>query len=1060
MIPRRVKLRGFMSFRHEAELLFDGSALWALTGPNGAGKSAIFDAIAFALYGVRRTNDIDLKGTQDTKSLINHYEPGLEVEFEFSLGSEIYCVKRTLQKKKRGSTFQVQRYTGSNGSGKAKSKWVAVRDTHLEVGVDTWVRENVGLDQKAFAAAVLLGQGKSDALLCHKPEARHKILSQIIDISAYERLHLKSKEKHDKWKSDAEGLQRQLVAIPVVDDDQLAQLTTRTADLKVRAEAAMLQLQEIIARKRDAELWNELVKEQAEIEQAIKAMHGLLALAPKIEKDANRFQELKQLLPQVEPLLEERRRLATLDAKIVEYAKTAEEWGKSVESLNVEAFQAQRNFDDMKDHRAALQQQLSTALQTISELSSQVHDLDEMDRLCRRVEEYDKSLADYSPDLDEQVGSLSAEVRKLEELNRAVSSLERYCDGRAEWLDARRRSEESMARALQIRGAVSTVSDQHKEVEERKEKIEALLETAKQKVAEARAQLTHAEDRLGRFDKVDGRPTCDYCGQELTAEHLESERSRIEEEIKLKTKAEQQAGQGVQALISERKANALALKKLAEKLSGLQDEERQASESLRDAHKDQQRAEKQGRMAIAELPSSYQSRIVPTETDDITRFFMAKYPSTDELAELTEQAALSEERKQKLDELQESVASRDLIRARREPDDERLSELSMRYTAPEAMSIRKTQQEAIHTRDKSSELLDQLQQPLGEAEQTLRGVKEKADNAQDQWQRASARMKEEQVRIEELARSVEEKESKLICDSHADAASLTEEQLTFWQEEASSLEGADAELLRLEEARRNKDHYETQVVQIEQKMARIPENAQCSLEEVAEQETELRREHEEAENERRQAEQQKQMLEDRRERRRDLESKYLEASRKEQLYKELTRLLGSEYLQRHLLQQAEVKIIENANEVLDRVSSGTLRLELTPRPGSEDGKGNGRSSNKALDLFAIHSETGGVRMPVDSLSGGQRFRVAVSLALGIGRYASQGTSRIESVIIDEGFGSLDKTGRQEMIDELHLLKDELKRIILVSHQEEIAEAFSNKYKVELIEGASHVSLVN
>src|ERR1051325_4099870 len=129
MIPRRVKLRGFMSFRHEAELLLDGSALWALTGPNGAGKSAIFDAIAFALYGVRRTNDIDLKGTQDTKSLINHYEPGLEVEFEFSLGSEIYCVKRTLQKKKRGSTFQVQRYTGSNGSGKAKSKWVAVRDT-------------------------------------------------------------------------------------------------------------------------------------------------------------------------------------------------------------------------------------------------------------------------------------------------------------------------------------------------------------------------------------------------------------------------------------------------------------------------------------------------------------------------------------------------------------------------------------------------------------------------------------------------------------------------------------------------------------------------------------------------------------------------------------------------------------------------------------------------------------------------------------------------------------------------------------------------------------------
>lgn len=40
------------------------------------------------------------------------------------------------------------------------------------------------------------------------------------------------------------------------------------------------------------------------------------------------------------------------------------------------------------------------------------------------------------------------------------------------------------------------------------------------------------------------------------------------------------------------------------------------------------------------------------------------------------------------------------------------------------------------------------------------------------------------------------------------------------------------------------------------------------------------------------------------------------------------------------------------------------------------------------------------------------------------------------------------------------LRDELKRIILVSHQEEIAEAFNNKYKVELVEGGSRVSLVS
>ncbi len=47
-----------------------------------------------------------------------------------------------------------------------------------------------------------------------------------------------------------------------------------------------------------------------------------------------------------------------------------------------------------------------------------------------------------------------------------------------------------------------------------------------------------------------------------------------------------------------------------------------------------------------------------------------------------------------------------------------------------------------------------------------------------------------------------------------------------------------------------------------------------------------------------------------------------------------------------------------------------------------------------------------------------------------------------------------------MLEELHGLKDELKRIILVSHHEEIADTFRSRYKVELTDGSSHVSLVD
>jgi DNA repair exonuclease SbcCD ATPase subunit len=97
--------------------------------------------------------------------------------------------------------------------------------------------------------------------------------------------------------------------------------------------------------------------------------------------------------------------------------------------------------------------------------------------------------------------------------------------------------------------------------------------------------------------------------------------------------------------------------------------------------------------------------------------------------------------------------------------------------------------------------------------------------------------------------------------------------------------------------------------------------------------------------------------------------------------------------------------------------------------------------------------------PIDVrfLSGSQRFRVAVRLALGIGQYASRQHRPIESVIIDEGFGCLDRQGRQVMIQELQNVRGQLQRVLLVSHQEEFADAFADRYRIELRDGTTQVS---
>jgi DNA repair protein SbcC/Rad50 len=119
-------------------------------------------------------------------------------------------------------------------------------------------------------------------------------------------------------------------------------------------------------------------------------------------------------------------------------------------------------------------------------------------------------------------------------------------------------------------------------------------------------------------------------------------------------------------------------------------------------------------------------------------------------------------------------------------------------------------------------------------------------------------------------------------------------------------------------------------------------------------------------------------------------------------------------------------------------------------------QGGDGDDDRALELEATKATTS-QSFALSFLSGSERFRVAVALALAIGQYGCQRRRPIESVIIDEGFGCLDRTNRQSMIDELGALREQLRCVILVSHQEEFAEAFPDGYHFRLVEGATCVT---
>ncbi|MDB5311574.1 MAG: double-strand break repair Rad50 ATPase [Gemmataceae bacterium] len=145
----------------------------------------------------------------------------------------------------------------------------------------------------------------------------------------------------------------------------------------------------------------------------------------------------------------------------------------------------------------------------------------------------------------------------------------------------------------------------------------------------------------------------------------------------------------------------------------------------------------------------------------------------------------------------------------------------------------------------------------------------------------------------------------------------------------------------------------------------------------------------------------------------------------------LDELLGRKGLQLVLIADAQREIVRLAHDTVKNLSDGDLSIELD---GSADG------SDEAFALLVRRADDP-TPIGVNYLSGSQKFRVAISVALAIGRFAAGQARPLECVIIDEGFGSLDKEGLRFAAEELNRLKQYLRRIVLVSHQDEFTEHF-------------------
>ncbi len=187
MIPVKLQLHNFLSYKEPQPLDFQSFNLAVLSGNNGVGKSSILEAMTWAIWGQTRAASDD--------ELIHQGEHGMWVEFIFEHEGGLYRIvrKRELKKSAGQSFLELQTKTQKklllDDVG-----WQSIAEVTLKATNEKIIRI-LKIPYEIFVNSSYLRQGHADEFTIKTPSERKEILSEILDLNLYEELSQKARQK-------------------------------------------------------------------------------------------------------------------------------------------------------------------------------------------------------------------------------------------------------------------------------------------------------------------------------------------------------------------------------------------------------------------------------------------------------------------------------------------------------------------------------------------------------------------------------------------------------------------------------------------------------------------------------------------------------------------------------------------------------------------------------------------------------------------------------------------------------------------------------------------------
>lgn len=1018
MRPERLVLDNFGPYSHEEIdfTAFSGQELFLITGKTGSGKTTLFDALVYALYG-------ELPGERTPKQMMAAFAPDgpMKVQLTFSEKEVQYNISREIHRTRSGNWggHQSLSYYDQNGDKQILDKVTPIKQ---------FIQELLHLNAVQFTQIVLLPQGEFRRFLLASSDEKGQILQSLFQTEMYAQWSAAINDRYRQERVTNQQLQDERERLfagvswpeesPVTGEaeEQLEALVV-AGDKKV---TALLRQRKTVAAKatRLAEQYGRERELACRFDRLAKLQQQVGAddvLQPAIQQ----WQEQLQVW---EWLLSKQPAITQLNALITQSIDA----GERIRHLTAKRMDLKRQVEDVAVQEAKLNAQQEEMDGRATHLAQLTPQLDLYDRAKQAAQKW-RAAKQTQAQAEEQ---LTAQERHLEQLRTNQEDIKAHLKSLGNPAARMATAERDYIAAQHLNERIGDVHRQEHEIAEMQQQVTRLTKrvTAQQEVVQTTRQVARqAHDRfisnqiaLLAQQLSPGTP-CPVCGG-TTHPHPATNPAPVTTQAE----ADQMQRQAQQA---------------AQQLRGLQEQltakQRQVSEA---------------QTKVASQWTDLQQAVAQQTPVAVIEKVTAKMTAA---KTAQEQAQRDQESAQRLKERQAALAAQ-IITVQQTVNDQQQAVTAARQQASAAEATAAATQQALPeqypTKQDLQKFLAEEQQVVQEYHQAVVANHNRQTTLVQQQTKVAADLQSAVREKERVDKSRQEQMERIRREACGVVPELSVAELLTVRVNSAKVAQIKQRLTAAVETQRENR------TKLQELRGQLANQKQPDLEATRRQLEGEQARTEQINNVLNDATLQVKQLKDTLHRVKDIDKKMAAVTAHLKELEKMAQVMAGtsdnsrvsleKYVQRHLFQT----VLTNANQRLAVLSRGRYQLTLAEAEGSY-------RKNSGLELNVYDDHLGRERS-VRTLSGGESFITALALALGLGETVQEqsGGVTMETLFIDEGFGSLDQDALATAIATLRQVEGQHRMIGIISHVTELQATIPAQLRVVSRAGRSHVEV--